>query len=157
MPRYAADTSVSTEQSRAEIERTLRRYGCLEFGYSTNREGAQIGFRMNNLSIRFRLPLPDPNADEFLRTPHRRQRRSAESQTQAWEQACRQRWRSLALAIKAKLEAVECGITTFEEEFLAHVLTDTGQTIGERMTPNLIEIASGRLKLLPAPASEIAA
>ena len=35
-----------------------------------------------------------------------------------WEQACRQRWRALALVIKAKLEAIDAEISTFEEEFL---------------------------------------
>ena len=43
----------------------------------------------------------------------------------------RQRWRALALCIKAKLEAVECGITSFEEEFLAHVVMPNGQTFGK--------------------------
>lgn len=156
MARYAAETSVSSEQSRAEIERTLRRYKCHEFGYSTSRDSASIGFRMNNLSIMFRLPMPDPNDNEFLRTPRQRRMRRAENQTQAWEQACRQRWRALALAIKAKLEAVECGITTFEEEFLAHVVTDTGETIGQRMKPHLDAIAKGNIPLLPPPSRNAA-
>jgi hypothetical protein len=143
MTRYAAQTAVRSEKSRAEIETTLRRYGCHEFAYSTGRDKAAVGFLMNNLSIRFTLPMPDPNDNEFLFTPGKRRRRDALAQTQAWEQATRQRWRALALAIKAKLEAVECGITTFEEEFLAHVVTENGRTIGERMVPRLAEIAGG--------------
>lgn len=151
MPRYASETSVSSEKSRAEIETTLRRYGCQEFGYTTSRDSASVGFRMKGLSIRFDLPMPDPNAKEFLVTPGGRRRRSPEQQTQAWEQAGRQRWRALALAIKAKLEAVECRITTLEEEFLAHVVTETGQTIGQRMHPHLAQIAAGNVPLLPPP------
>src|SRR5262245_44396717 len=54
-----------------------------------------------------------------------------------WEQACRQRWRALALAIKAKLEAVESGIATFEEEFLAYVVMPDGQTVGQHVLPNV--------------------
>jgi hypothetical protein len=87
--------------------------------------------------------MPDPNDDAFLWTPGKRRRRSAEGQTEAWEQATRQRWRALALAIKAKLEAVQCGITTLEEEFLAHIVINGGETIGEAMVPRLGEIASG--------------
>jgi hypothetical protein len=154
MPRYANETSVSTEQSRMEIERTLRRYGCDEFGYSTRADSASIGFRMRNLSILFRVPLPDPKGREFTHTPTKGQLRSPAAQREAWEQACRQRWRALALAIKAKLEAVECGITTFEEEFLAHIVTDTGETIGRRMIPRLAEIAAGDVPLLPPPRRE---
>ena len=42
---------------------------------------------------------------------------------------CRQRWRALNLAIKAKLEAVESGIVTFDQEFLAHIVGPSGQTV----------------------------
>jgi hypothetical protein len=46
------------------------------------------------------------------------------------------------MVIKAKLEAVASGITTFDEEFLAHVVLETGETVAEQMIPKL-----------PAPAS----
>lgn len=149
MTRFAADTKVSTENSRAEIERTLRRYGCSHFGYSMAPDGAQIGFRMKELSILFRLPLPDMK--DFARDGRKHQR-SPEKQMAAWEQACRQRWRALALAIKAKLESVETGITTFEQEFLAHVVTGSGRTIGELMVPELVRISQGAsIPLLEGP------
>jgi hypothetical protein len=49
-----------------------------------------------------------------------------------------QRWRALALVIKAKLEAVAAGITTVEQEFLAHiVLPDGHTTVGTWMAPQL--------------------
>jgi len=41
----------------------------------------------------------------------------------------RRRWLALLLVIKAKLEAVESGIITFEEEFLAHVVMPDGRTV----------------------------
>ena len=41
-------------------------------------------------------------------------------------QACRQRWRALLLIIRAKLEAVESGITTLESEFLANIVLPDG-------------------------------
>lgn len=46
-----------------------------------------------------------------------------------WEQACRQAWRALALVIKAKLEAVDAGIVTFEEEFMAQIVCRTAQLL----------------------------
>lgn len=55
----------------------------------------------------------------------------------AWEQACRSRYRALNLCIKAKLEAVEQGITTFEAEFLAHFVMPNNQTLGEAIIPQL--------------------
>jgi hypothetical protein len=59
----------------------------------------------------------------------------------------RQRWRALALVIKAKLEAVEAGITIFEEEFLAHIVLPDGRTAGEYMVPQIEE--SYRTKQMP--------
>jgi hypothetical protein len=57
-----------------------------------------------------------------------------------WEQACRQRWRALNLVVKAKLEAVESGIATFEDEFLAYTMLPGGATVGQWLTPQLDEV-----------------
>jgi hypothetical protein len=41
--------------------------------------------------------------------------------------------------IKAKLEAVAAGITTIEDEFLAHTVLPDGSTFGEWAKPQLEE------------------
>ncbi|MFZ5667985.1 MAG: hypothetical protein ACOY4K_00685 [Pseudomonadota bacterium] len=137
MTRYAADTSVSTEKSRMEIEQTLRRYKADAFAYATEAGRATIGFRIAGRYVRFMLNLPDPGDREF--THHSRGLRTAEAAEKAWEQACRQRWRALALVIKAKLEAVAAGITTIEDEFLAHTMLPDGSTVGQWMKPQVDE------------------
>ena len=43
---YAEKTNVSTDRSRAEIERTLQRYGADQFMYGWESERAMVGFRM---------------------------------------------------------------------------------------------------------------
>ena len=60
----------------------------------------------------------------------------------------------LALVIKAKLEAVEAGITTFDEEFLAHIVMPGGHSIGQFVIPRLEEVyRTGQAALLlPGPA-----
>jgi hypothetical protein len=138
--RYAAETSVSTETSRAEIERTLRRYKADAFGYMSEAQRAVIAFRLGGRHIKFVLPMPDPAAKEFTLTPTTGKQRSADAAERAWEQACRQRWRALALVIKAKLEAVSAGITTVEDEFLAHTVLPDGSTVGEWARPQLAEV-----------------
>ena len=143
MSKFAADTSVSADRSRAEIESTLRRYGADEFGYLTTRTGAVVMFAVGERRIKFTLPMPDPNDKEFTHTPARGTKRSPTQIEAAWEQATRQRWRALHLVIKAKLEAVESGITEFDDEFLAHILTPNGQTIGEQLRPQLARIGLG--------------
>ena len=66
-----------------------------------------------------------------------------------------QRWRALLLVVKAKLEAVEAEIATFEEEFLPHIVLPNGRTVGEMALPE-IERAyqGGRTPALLLPAAD---
>lgn len=137
MSRFAENTSVSVENSRAEIERTLSRYGADQFMYGWDAEQAVVQFRMSGRHVRFLLPLPDKASDEFRLTPAKRYERTPEEQLKAWEQACRQRWRALALVVKAKLEAVEAAITTFDDEFMAHLVLPDGSTVGAWLGPQI--------------------
>lgn len=151
---YAQRTDVPSDRSRAEIERTLRRYGAGAFAYGWADHTAQVMFEMTGRRIQFRLPLPDPAAAEFTQTPTGRDRSSAAAERE-YEQAVRQRWRALALVIKAKLEAVEAGITTVEEEFLAHIVLPDGGTVGQWARPQLEQVyaTSTMPALLPGGAS----
>jgi hypothetical protein len=135
MPTYAADTSVSSDRSQQEIQKTLRRYGADQFMMGWTSAAAVVGFAMNNRQIKFVLPMPDRDAREFTHTPSKGLRRTPTQQDEAWEQACRQRWRALNLVIKAKLEAVEAHISTFEAEFLAQIMLPNGSTVGETVGP----------------------
>jgi hypothetical protein len=62
----------------------------------------------------------------------------------------RRRWRALHLAIKAKLEIAKEEIETFDEVFLANIVTYDGQTVGEQLVPQLKAVLSGQsaIKLL---------
>lgn len=152
MLTYAADTSVSVEKSRAEIETTLSKYGATRFGYMMSEHGATIVFEANKKAVKFVLPLPDRAAFSTKKRYGKTVPLDPASQHREWEQACRSRWRSLSLCIRAKLEAVSAGITTFEIEFLAHFVTPGGKTIGDRIVPQLEEMASSgkipRLELM---------
>ena len=136
MTRYAEKTTVSSDRSRAEIEKILMRYGADQFMYGWEQDKAAVGFRMMGRQVRFILPLPDRAI--FNVTPTGKKRASDAAAT-AYEQAVRQRWRALALVIKAKLEAVETGITEFDEEFLAHIVLPNGSTVGQFMIPQVEE------------------
>lgn len=157
MSRYAESTSVSSEKSRAEIERILSRYGADQFMYGWADGRAIIAFRADGRNVKFELPLPDRQAREFTHTPGRGYVRTDIQQAEAYEQAIRQRWRALALVIKAKLEAVEAGITIFEDEFMAHLLLPSGQTMGQWARPQIAAAyESGEMPtLLPGPAKRI--
>lgn len=159
MTRYAEKTTVSSERTRNEIEQTLRRYGADQFMYGWEDGQALIAFRAHERHIRFGLPLPDRHAAEFTHVAISNQygptgkfvERKAADAERVWEQACRQRWRALALVIKAKLEAVAAGITEFETEFLPHIVLPDDRTVAEWMRPQVDQAYRSGLmpKLLP--------
>lgn len=152
---YAQRTEVSSDKTRAEIERTLIRYGAHEFAYAWTDREARIAFAIADRKVLFRLPMPDRNEKRFTHTPGRGVRRAPEAQEKEYEQAVRQRWRALALVIKAKLEAVEAGISTVEAEFLHWILLPDGSTVGEHVAPRIqLAYDSGQVPaLLPGPSS----
>ena len=152
MPQYAAETSVAPERSRAEIERTLSRYGAGAFGYAWEGQRAMIEFKMNNRRIRILLLMPTLRA--FYQTPTGRLRTEAGARD-ACEQAIRQRWRALALYVKAKCEAIEAGIVSFEDAWLAHTVLPSGETVAEWLEPQIEDAYRHHQMppLLPAPAS----
>lgn len=147
MPRYAKDTRVTSDRSRSEIERTLRRYGCERFFYADEPGQVMIGFEMRGRRIKFALPLPSRSSEEF-----RQKARNQYSQSPVgafseakYQRAIQQRWRALSLAVKAKLESVESGIENFDEAFMAQLMLADGRTMSEVVTP---QIEAGTIKLL---------
>jgi hypothetical protein len=150
MPTYAAETKVTVEKSRAEIERTLQRYGAVQFAVMVSEERSAIAFVAGQRQVRFDLPMPDPNAREITMTAQHRQRTKIQKAA-AYDQACRQRWRALALIIKAKLEAVESGVTTFEKEFAMHMVMPDGRVFADHAIPAIARAVSehGVPELLP--------
>ncbi len=135
MIMYAAKTTVSIEKTRIDIEAMLTRFGAAKMATFVESSMAVIVFEAKDRRLKFSLPLPTkyPSAAKL-------------------EQQRRSRWRGLFLCIKAKLESVESGIETFEEAFLAHVMTPDG-TVYDQVRPRLAEIAKtgNMVPLLPAP------
>lgn len=129
---YAASTDVAADRSIAEIKRTVQRYGASQFAYLESEGHVAVAFVMLGYQVRIAVPLP--TREEFARSPTGRPR-AATSITNAHQQAVKQRWRALALVVKAKLEAVEAGIVTFEEEFAMHMVLPNGQKVSEAVLP----------------------
>lgn len=131
---YAEDTKVPVERSRMEIEHLLAKAGADQFLSGWEHEKAMIGFRISGRYVRMYLPLEA----KARQNP---------------DQVARSRWRALGLVLKAKLEAVNVGIVTLEEEFLAHIVMPDNRTIGSHVLPRIAEAyKTGKLPaLLPAP------
>lgn len=134
MAKFAEGTEVPAERSRAEIEKTLTRFGADQFMYGWKGEGAAIAFHAKGRHIRFTLPMPKPS--DVARTG-RGNTRTGAALDLAMDQEIRRRWRALALCIKAKLESVATGIETFEDSFMAHMILPNGQSMAEHVHPLL--------------------
>lgn len=157
MTRYAAHTRVPWQVSRAEIERTLARYGASGFMYGWMETSAVVAFHMADRNIKFVLSMPSPRDRAFTHTERYGTERSPAQAESAYDQAVRQRWRALALVIKAKLEAVESGIAEFEDEFLAQIVMPDGRTISDHVRPKIaIAYESGTVPpLIAGPVGEM--
>lgn len=77
-------------------------------------------------SVRMILRLPKaPPADAMVKD------------RKTYEQEVRRLWRALLLSVKAKLEAVQSGIATFDQEWLSYVVMPNDEAIGDRILPQL--------------------
>jgi hypothetical protein len=156
MTKYAIDTDVPVERSRMEIEATLARYGADRFAYFSEKTRAIIVFEAKERRLKFELPLPQISDHEVTHGggEHRQKKRNAGTDLHAVAaQLARARWRGLLLCIKAKLEAVESGIESFEEAFMSHVVLPDGKTVGDYVGPAIARTyeTNTMQPLLPAP------
>lgn len=137
MSRYANRTSVAPEKSRNEIEAILKRYGAGSFGYMTQDNKAAIIFDANRRRIRLVVELPEAAWYQHGGRRYLGKRRTPLQIQTLIQQETRQRWRALALVVKAKLEAVSAGVATFENEFMPYILLPNGKSVSEEIAPRI--------------------
>jgi hypothetical protein len=133
--RYAHGTAVPVERSRGEVERLIAKYGGDRFVYGQPQDNlVVVGFRMRERFVRMDLPLPE--RAEAKRTPTGKVRKSTVAD-QEFERLVKQRWRALVLIIKAKLEAVESGVSSFDQEWLPYFVLPGGVTVYQKALPEI--------------------
>ena len=146
MANYAAGSEVPVGRSRQHLEQLLTAHGADGFAYGWSKTQDRIEFVMQDRRIRFTLPRPD--RAKFLLTPSGLQRTDQQIQS-ALDGEDRRRWRALLLVVRAKIEAVEGGIATFDEEFLAFIVMPNDRTIGDVLVPQLTDGSITRKLLAP--------
>jgi hypothetical protein len=138
MNLYARETSVSVEKSQADLKKLLGRYKAdrIEMGSSERDGQAYVRFEFRDVRIEKRLTLPKAAEERFHRGKGGRHIGSASAYAR-WEQACRQQWRILLLLLQAQMEAVELGLYSVHQAFLADLLLPSGQPLGEAVASHL--------------------
>jgi len=138
---YAEETKVPLERSIAEIVDMVRRAGAEQIGQMETPGRYLVMFTLGGRNIRFTVPLVTEYAGPASHGNNRPVDRDR------WiEQRNRQKGRALKIVIQAKLESIESGVETFEEAFLAHIVTATGATVYERVSGTLaVEYETGKV------------
>lgn len=134
MTQYARGTDVSVDRTRAELERLLTAHGATGFGYGWESGHHRVVFRVADRMIR--LEVSEPGRAEFTRTPTGLSRSEAQITERVFAET-RRRWRSLLLVTKARFVAIEDGVMTLEQAFMADVVLPDGQTVSEWLHPQL--------------------
>lgn len=130
--RFAQGTKVDVGKSRMELESMLTKHGAVQviIGYDVSGAGF-VHFALDGRQYRLNLP---PRADK-----------------RNHDQIERERWRSLVLVLKAKLEVVASELVSPEQEFLAYLVLPNGKALGAHFAPEIETIyKSGKMpKMLP--------
>jgi hypothetical protein len=142
---YAEGTSVPVERSKAELEKVVRQHGGYNYGTGSRDDAGvalvyfTIGVNERRRQVRLLLPLPKLASGAEEEQHFARRRGQRRGPRELWEQACRERWRVLVLAVRAKFELVEAGGSTIEREFLADLALPDGRTVGELLPAVIAE------------------
>lgn len=122
--RYAERTRVSESKSRADIEAELRRHDCDQIAVFTEATQVCFGFVKENRMYRFGIELPVAGVAGA-------------------NQERRRLLRTMFLYIKGRLNAVEDGLKTFEDEFLPNAVLADGHTVIEHAREQYAAITAG--------------
>lgn len=134
---YAKYTKVPVSRSKVEMEETVKRFGAESFAVLDTKDAAVIVFEIENRRVRFSLNKPPLSDMATLREREKQEREM------------KRLWRCLVVCVKAKLVAVEDGIASFDEEFLPYLVLPDGQTVSEKIVPQIEKAhEEGRLPAL---------
>lgn len=138
------ENASSGDKAMAEIQRILQKFGCNKFGTMTDWDAGtlMVQFEWNGQRVTFPASFKG-YAEMWLKEnpwSNRRQSSQAEWQQKAMEIGSMAVYSILRDWIKAQVVAVETGLITFEEVFLAHLMLPSGMRVIEHAKANnLIE------------------
>jgi len=118
MSKYAKNTTVPITRTKIQIQDLLISWGIEEFFFGTSPRGDGIGFKYEGKVYKHNVSMP-PNKNILS--------------DRQYEQKVRQRWRILYMSLKMKLEEIDDGGISFEDQFLAMMCLPDGSTVGEFM------------------------
>lgn len=149
---YAENTTVSPARTREELEKFLVRRGATGFVAGWQGDRNVVSFIWRDRHMRVEVPLLERTHVKITHTETAR-RRTERQQQEAYDKMVRSRWRAVFLIIKAKIETIELGASTLDQEFgMSYVLPD-GSTVADNVLPRLEQaFSTGEVPELLPPA-----
>jgi hypothetical protein len=128
-------TTTSGEKALGEIQKVLLKFGCNKFGNFTDYEAGTvtIQFEWNGRQVSFPASFKGYAAAYLKEKPYSSRMRCtrAEHEAKALDQGSIAVYSILRDWIKAQVTAVETGLISFEEVFMAHVILPNGMRMIE--------------------------
>ena len=118
MAKYAQYTKVPIQKSKQQIEKLLIDWGIEEFFFGTSPRGEGIGFKYKGRIYKRNVTKP---------------KRESWTSNAEYERLQRQRWRILYMSLKMKLEEIDDGDISFEDQFLSMMCLPDGSTVADFM------------------------
>ena len=139
----------SGQNARAEITKMLAAFGCESVGFMDNYEDRSVllAFKHRGRPVQLRASAAGWASLWLKANPwsRRRGQPQAEYEHGALQQGLLAVNSILRDWVKGQITAVECGVMSFDAAFMPFMVTDSGETVIERIRS---------LKLLPAPKGE---
>lgn len=140
-------TATAGDRALAELQKTLASFGCQSFGTMTDaeRQCLIVAFKWRDRQVSleaswrgYAVAYLKQHPYSYSRSRSTRQEHEAKALKQAQVSVCSM----LRDWVKGQVTAVECGIMSFEEAFMPHMLLRDGRRVVE---------AARTANLLPAP------
>jgi len=145
------NTDVTVEKSQGELRKLLTKYGAdrFTFGESIDLEGLRwVGVEFTHDGHLVRLVAPLKPADPKWvkqKVQRARTKTAADFEAEHTEQENRRIWRVVFWSLKSRMVAIEEGVETFEQAFLAHLVDPgTDRTLWQRLAP---AVEAGAMKV----------
>lgn len=138
---YAEGTKVPLEKSLAEINGMLSRLNCSQTMTMQTDDHFMVAFVIDKVAYKMSVPKPNPKEKRFTEVGingSTTKPATPKQHAEKVQQEMARRMRALAALIKARLVAVDEGITTMERAFIGDIVAGpNGQTVADMIVPQI--------------------
>lgn len=151
-PKPYHDTTVSVNKSRSDIANLLEKWGVQNTQWTTmgNTTTLRFQFEHEDRTYNARLAIDPKVQGTPFEARRRRQGSRAANEEYHWAAENRRLHRTLYWYVKSKIEAIDSGLETPTQAWLAAIEGPRGHTVYQELEQSLRTIEAGNLSTVPA-------